>query len=146
MIKLILSSFFVIFSFGELFGQNVEGKAKYGLQSTKKIQIANSQNDNPQTTKTYTKSSASNANQYPMRISKSANGEQITYDKTYYENRLNFLNRGIQAIDFKVDFVRHHPEQDSIAKANNWYQQMEHSKNSFLEEKASVEQKLKSFK
>lgn len=104
----------------------------------------------PQTTTTSNSTTTenttnSNAQSYPISYTVDADGYQETMDKAFYERQLEGVNDLIEAIDYKVEYVKSNPEENAKALNSGWFEQMERNKANALKQKAELIQKINTF-
>lgn len=114
---------------------------KKALKATQQPQTTTTSNST-----TTENSSNSNSPSYPISYTVDASGNQETMDKAYYEKQLVGVNDLIEAIDYKVNFVKNNPEENAKALNSGWFEQMKRSRLNAEKRKLEIQEKIQSFK
>lgn len=88
-----------------------------------------------------TQKSVTNKNK-SVTISKRAGEDQQVHNAQYYLKEIEKVDKHLEAIDSKVDFVSNDPNEKAIAEKNGWFEKMEATKSRLIIKKKSLQSKL----
>ncbi|HNS42781.1 MAG TPA: hypothetical protein PKN22_08485 [Taishania sp.] len=130
-----------------LYGQANDRPQQIKLTDKKDIKATQQPQTKTTSNSTTTENSSnSNSQSYPISYTVDAAGNQETMDKAFYERQLEGVNDLIEAIDYKVEYVKSNPEENAKALNSGWYEQMKRSRINAENRKLEIQEKIQSFK
>lgn len=126
LVKTILSiSCFVILSTSLYAQKTIKVVSPSDIKSIQQVESIEITNSSEQIEKTVIQA---DVQIYPVTYSVGRNKVQREHNKEYYEEQLQNLNNQIEAIEYKIEYIKSDQSMREKAEENGWFQQMEEAK------------------